>query len=142
MTTNANPGDVVDAYFDAVAKNDVAAIQALTADDFVQYPPPLGAEQDRPTFIAEWEQRVSENPNSALVYERDHRILETIEDGPRTGEWVHEWGVYRRTDEQLAFKLNASFRLREGRLAEIRAYFDRLDVMSQGGYTLQPPTKN
>ena len=53
MTTNTNPGDVVDAYFDAVAKNDVAAIQALTADDFVQYPPPLGAKQDRSAFVAE-----------------------------------------------------------------------------------------
>lgn len=140
MTTKIKPGDVVDAYFAAVAVNDVAALKALISDDFVQYPPPLGAEQDRDAFASEWDSRVAQNPDSALAYEREHQVLETIESGSRAGEWVHEWGVYRRSDDELAFKLSASFRVSEGRLSEIRAYFDRLDVMTQGGYTLQPPT--
>lgn len=130
---------VVDAYFDAVARNDLPAIEALVAEDFIQYPPPANSQQDRQAFLEEWRQRIDENPDSALEYERTHRMSETVEAGAREGSWVYEWGTYRRTDGQLTFKLSASFRVHNGRIVEVHGYFDRLDIMTQGGFTLTPP---
>lgn len=136
---SSTPELVVESYFNAVANNDLAGIEAVVADDFIQHSPPINSQQDRSAFIEEWRQRIAENPDSALKYERVHRISETIADGPRMGTWVHEWGIYRRTDDTLAFKLAASFKVHDGKLVAAHAYFDRLDVMTQAGFTLTPP---
>ena len=131
--------DVVETYFEAVANNDIDAITSVITEDFTQFPPPAGVRQDRDEFIAEWRQRIEDDPTSALKYERAHSVTERIKSGPREGEWIHEWGTYRRTDGLLTFKLNASFRITEGKVSEIHAFFDRLDVMTQAGFTLAPP---
>lgn len=137
--TDAENETVVDAYFDAVGRNDLPAIEALVAEDFVQHPPQIDSQQDRRAFLEEWRQRIDESPDTALEYEREHRISETVEAGPRSGTWVHEWGTYRRTDGKLSFRLSASFRIHDGQIAETHGYFDRLDIMTQAGFTLTPP---
>lgn len=142
MTTSTEtPTTVVDAYFEAVAQNNIEAIEALLTDDFVQHPPPAGSRQGRDAFVHEWRQRIDEDPDRSLVYERAHHLHETVETGSRAGAWVHEWGTYRRTDGSLTFKLNASFRIAGSRISELHAYFDRLDIMTQAGFALTPPQK-
>lgn len=137
--TNTPANAVVDSYFEAVGQNDLAALESIVGDDFIQYPPPVGVHQDRQTFVEEWRQRISENPDHALKYERSHQICETVETGPRAGSWVHEWGTYQRSDGGLTFRLSASFQIRDGQIVAIHAYFDRLDIMTQAGFTLTPP---
>lgn len=133
------PEVIVDGYFAAVSNNDLEAIEAIVAEDFVQYPPPVDSRQDRQSFLDEWRIRIAENPDSALNYERSHRITEEVAAGPRAGSWVHEWGTYVRSDGGLSFRLSASFKVHDGRLEAVHAYFDRLDVMTQAGFTLTPP---
>ncbi len=134
------PESIVDRYFEAVAHNDLDAIESIITEDFVQHPPVVDSRQDRRSFLEEWRLRIAENPDSALEYERVHRLTEEVDSGPRAGSWVHEWGKYVRSDGELSFKLSASFRVHGGRLDEVHAYFDRLDVMTQAGFTLTPPS--
>lgn len=129
----------VEAYFAAVGRNDLAGIEAVLHDDFIQYPPQINIQQDRDAFLAEWSQRFKDSPDTALEYERSHRITEIVEAGSRAGRWVHEWGTYRRNDGGLSFKLAGSFHVRDGRLLEIHGYFDVLDIMTQMGFNLTPP---
>lgn len=133
------PTAVVESYFEAVATNDLESLGALVSPDFMQFPPIEGARQDRDTFMAEWRTRISEDPVNSLIFERSNRLSETVETGHRSGQWVHEWGTYRRSDNKLAFKLHASFRVLGDCITEIHAYFDRLDIVTQAGFTLSEP---
>lgn len=106
---NTNAKDVVDRYIRALEKKDFVAARALLADD-LRFEGPIDRfdrADDYVTAITRLYSMVKGVQHQAAVVQGDDVALFYILDTPVAKAPVAEW-----------------YRVREGRIAELRAYFD------------------
>ena len=131
MTTRTNK-EVVRAFYDAINRRDFGALSAYCDENFVFYhqidtPHPgvegfIASEKKNFDAFADWQMPIRD-----IVAEGDKVAAYLVFEGTHVGE--HQ-GV-APTGKRLRFSLLTLLNLRDRKIIEKRAHFDRLDIMNQ-----------
>ena len=131
MTPEANK-EVVRAFYDAINRRDFGALSAYCHEDFVFYhqmdTPHVGVEgfiaSEKKNFNAfgDWQMPIRD-----IIAEGDKVAAYLVFEGTHVGE--HQ-GI-APTGNRLRFSLLMRLTVRDGKMIEKRAHFNRLDIMNQ-----------
>lgn len=138
-----NPANeaIVQKYFDAVLKGDLAGMEALLADNYVEYGPAVKDSMDRATSIAEWKK--SWEGFSSIEYDRYAMLSSNVPEGRVKGDWVFDWGritANYKNGKQVTFDGHWVFKIENGKIAQQNNFYNVADILGQMNYTFTPPS--
>lgn len=69
----------------------------------------------------------------------------SIEEGPRTGNWVYHWGTNTltyRNGETISFPYHVALKIEDDKVAESHFYYDNMKIIREMGYAISPPLED
>ena len=131
-------------YFDAQLKPDFESMEEFLSDDFKEFGPAVIDSIDRATSIANWRKNWEEQ-FSSITYDRYGILSTTVEEGRVAGDWVLDWGKvtvkFKNGKPSYTVWFHAALRVKNGKINRQRNFYDSGDVMSQQGFTFEPPSE-
>ncbi len=129
-------------YFEAAIKPDFETMEEFLSEDFKQLGPAVKDSVDRAAHIANWHKSWEEEFNS-ITYDRFGILSTTVAEGRVAGDWVLDWGKltinYKNGRPSFTVWFHAALRVKDGKINRQRNFYDTGDVMSQQGFTFEPP---
>lgn len=131
---------VVSDFLNALTDAHLDKAKSLLADNYLGYgPAPTDSSTVEQTMSA-WQQNYTTQSNRKISFVTEtFRVLS----GDLKGDWVSVWGDYTFTEngKTVKFPLQYTARVTGGKIDTDRAYYDRLYIIQQLGYTVTPPAK-
>jgi ketosteroid isomerase-like protein len=132
---------VIEKYIAAVESKDAEAMKDLLADDYIGYGPSYNDSTNKEQALASWAE-VSENLYEKIEYTRTVNIAATVKDGPHPGNYVSDWAslaiTYKDGRGPVHLKINAVYRVENGKITISHSFYNEADVLRQLGYDYYP----
>ena len=139
---NPNNEAMVMKYFEAALKPNFESIEEFLSEDFKELGPAVKDSVDRTTFLANWRKSWEED-FSSITYDRFGILSTTVAEGRVAGDWVLDWGKltinYKNGRPSFTVRFHAALRVKNGKINRQRNFYDTGDIMSQQGFTFEPP---
>ena len=136
--------EVVDEFLVAIQNADMETARSLITDESITYGPAvtdsLTANEWNELWVDNFKNRIKE-----ISYERtaSRYFLVTPQQNPLlSGHWVMEWGIMSSNylnGTSASFWWHGAFKVEDGKIALSRVFYDRADLLTQTGWSLQPP---
>jgi limonene-1,2-epoxide hydrolase len=130
---------LVEKYIKAVEAEDVELMASLLADGYKGYGPSLNDSITKEEAIANWSSN-AESLYESIKYSKFQMIAVTIDGSePMPGEWVSSWAEsvieYKDGRGPVTVWVNAVYKIKDGKIAGSRTFYNEADVLEQLGYT-------
>jgi ketosteroid isomerase-like protein len=135
---------IAEKYIEAVEIKDVAAMDALLAENYVGYGPSVGDSINKKEALKSWKYN-AENLYESIEYTRHKQLAVTVKEGEAVGDWVLNWAYltikYKDGRGPVNVWVNVVYRIEDGKIIHSRTFYNEADVFRQLGYSIQPPIK-
>lgn len=135
---------LVKKYLEAVETNNPAVMDSVLADDYMGYGPSVGDSTNKRDAIANWKYN-AENLYESIKYDRFQNIAVTLGEGEEAeaGDWVSNWALvtikYKDGRGPVHAWVNVAYKIKDGKIAHSRTFYNEADVLRQLGYEFLPP---
>ena len=149
--TDINPNweadiQLVADYVSKLTTHDMEGARAFLADNYKGYGPGGNDSTDREAVIAQWTATNADYANIKLNYVAySEKVTEENKLKNLIGTWVQLWGTFsgdHKSGKTITFPFHANFRVENAKVLTSRIYYDRLQVLTDLGYTVTPPPTN
>lgn len=128
-------------FTNALVHNDMAKVESLLSDAFVSNGPSVNESQTKEETITIWN-----NAHKARTNQKVEFVMTTFKvlEGNLKGNWVSQWGIYTFTVKSVTIVLpyQSTARIANGKIEEIRTYYDNLAIARAMGFEITAPKKN
>jgi ketosteroid isomerase-like protein len=135
---------LVKKYLEAVETNNPAAMDSVLANDYMGYGPSFNDSTNKRDAIANWQYN-AENLYESIKYDRFQNIAVTLGEGEEAeaGDWVSSWALvtikYKDGRGPVHAWVNVAYKIKNGKIAHSRTFYNEADVLRQLGYEFLPP---
>ena len=137
---------MVSDYVSKLTTNDMEGAKTFLANNYKGYGPGGNDSTDREGAIAQWTATNAEYSDIKLDYVAySEKVTEETTAKNLIGTWVQLWGTfsgYHKSGKTITFPFHSNFRVESGKVLASYLYYDRLQVLTDLGYTVTPPTTN
>jgi ketosteroid isomerase-like protein len=126
-------------YIEAVQNRDIAAMDALLADNYKGFGPSDADSTNKADALANWKYNV-EQLYSSVKYTRHESLAVTVKDNTdvEPGNWVTNWAYltikYKDGRGPVNLWVNAAYKIENGKIVRSRTFYNEADVLRQLGY--------